>query len=90
MSLLLSIRFTHLCQSAKVHNVSEAKIRNMNLRSVCRGRRILELGAGYGLAGLAVAACTEAREVVLTDGNPQVMDGEVYHKVFASNFLSLL
>jgi hypothetical protein len=37
---------------------------------------VIELGAGYGLAGLAVAACTGASKVVLTDGNPQVLDGE--------------
>jgi hypothetical protein len=43
----------------------------------CRGKRVIELGAGYGLAGLAVAACTGASEVVLTDGNPQVLDGEL-------------
>lgn len=37
-------------------------------------KRILELGSGYGLAGLAVAACTDASEVVISDGNPQVAD----------------
>jgi 16S rRNA G527 N7-methylase RsmG len=37
-------------------------------------KRVIELGAGYGLAGLAIAACTEASEVLLTDGNPQVVD----------------
>ncbi|KAH8933649.1 hypothetical protein BDL97_18G041100 [Sphagnum fallax] len=35
---------------------------------------VIELGAGYGLAGLAIAACTEASDVLLTDGNPPVVD----------------
>eukprot|EP01018_Ginkgo_biloba_P018651 Gb_35298 [translate_table: standard] len=39
-----------------------------------RNKRVLELGSGYGLAGLAIAACTEAAEVVISDGNPQVVD----------------
>ncbi|CAN0426088.1 unnamed protein product, partial [Discosporangium mesarthrocarpum] len=35
------------------------------------GARVLELGAGMaGLAGLGIAACSSAREVVVTDGNP--------------------
>lgn len=34
---------------------------------------MLELGSGYGLAGLAVAASTNAAEVVISDGNPQVV-----------------
>ncbi|KAG0575380.1 hypothetical protein KC19_5G000600 [Ceratodon purpureus] len=39
-----------------------------------RNKRVIELGSGYGLAGLAIAACTEASEVLLTDGNPQVVE----------------
>jgi len=39
-----------------------------------RNKRVLELGSGYGLAGLSIAACTEAAEVVISDGNPQVVD----------------
>lgn len=35
---------------------------------------MIELGSGYGLAGLVVAIATEALEVVITDGNPQVVD----------------
>jgi hypothetical protein len=42
----------------------------------CRGKQVVELGAGYGLAGLAVAACTGASGVVLMNGNPQVLDSE--------------
>ncbi|XP_007046678.2 PREDICTED: calmodulin-lysine N-methyltransferase [Theobroma cacao] len=39
-----------------------------------RSKRVIELGSGYGLAGLAIAAATEAFEVVISDGNPQVVD----------------
>lgn len=35
---------------------------------------MIELGAGYGLAGLVIAAVTDASEVVISDGNPQVVD----------------
>lgn len=42
--------------------------------NVFRSRRVLELGSGYGLAGLAIAASTDATEVVISDGNPQVVD----------------
>ncbi len=48
----------------------------------CRKKRVIELGAGYGLAGLAIAACTEASEVLLTDGNPQVVDCILLMQVF--------
>ncbi|CAN0422904.1 unnamed protein product, partial [Discosporangium mesarthrocarpum] len=37
---------------------------------IFRGRRILELGAGVGVTGLLVAACCEAKEMVLTDYAP--------------------
>jgi calmodulin-lysine N-methyltransferase len=47
-----------------------------------RKKRVIELGAGYGLAGLAIAACTEASEVLLTDGNPQVVDCILLMQVF--------
>lgn len=40
---------------------------------VRRGKRVLELGAGAGLAGMVLAATGLAREVVLTDGNPTVV-----------------
>uniref|UniRef100_A0A7I4B5A6 Calmodulin-lysine N-methyltransferase n=1 Tax=Physcomitrium patens TaxID=3218 RepID=A0A7I4B5A6_PHYPA len=39
-----------------------------------RNKRVIELGSGYGLAGLAIAACSEASEVLLTDGNPHVVE----------------
>ncbi|KAG6702968.1 hypothetical protein I3842_07G061900 [Carya illinoinensis] len=37
-------------------------------------KRVIELGSGYGLAGLVIAAVSEASEVIITDGNPQVVD----------------
>ncbi|KAL2630269.1 hypothetical protein R1flu_014955 [Riccia fluitans] len=39
-----------------------------------RNKTVIELGAGYGLGGLAIAACTDAAEVIITDGNPAVVD----------------
>ncbi|KAI7756780.1 hypothetical protein M8C21_014451 [Ambrosia artemisiifolia] len=39
-----------------------------------RSKKVIELGSGYGLAGLLIAAVTEASEVVISDGNPQVVD----------------
>lgn len=41
---------------------------------------MLELGAGMsGLAGLGLAACSRAAEVVVTDGNPDALKNlEVY------------
>nr|XP_043632910.1 calmodulin-lysine N-methyltransferase [Erigeron canadensis] len=39
-----------------------------------RSKRVIELGSGYGLAGLLIAAVTKALEVVISDGNPQVVD----------------
>jgi len=39
-----------------------------------RSKKVIELGSGYGLAGFAIAAATEASEVVISDGNPQVVD----------------
>ncbi|OEL34571.1 Calmodulin-lysine N-methyltransferase [Dichanthelium oligosanthes] len=36
-------------------------------------KRVLELGSGYGLAGLVIAVCTNADQVVISDGNPQVV-----------------
>ncbi|KAL6506293.1 hypothetical protein OROGR_024474 [Orobanche gracilis] len=42
---------------------------------ICSGsKKVIELGSGYGLAGLVIAAVTEASEVVISDGNPQVVD----------------
>jgi len=38
------------------------------------GRRVLELGAGVGLAGLALAAVTDAACVHLTDGNSAAVE----------------
>ncbi|XP_051117426.1 calmodulin-lysine N-methyltransferase [Andrographis paniculata] len=47
---------------------------SMSHLSSFRGKKIIELGSGYGLAGLVIAMATEASEVVISDGNPQVVD----------------
>lgn len=39
-----------------------------------RSRKVIELGSGYGLAGLIIAMVSDALEVVISDGNPQVVD----------------
>ncbi|XP_004509367.1 calmodulin-lysine N-methyltransferase [Cicer arietinum] len=41
---------------------------------IFRSKKVIELGSGYGLAGFVIAAVTEASEVVISDGNPQVVD----------------
>uniref|UniRef100_A0A2C9WCN1 Calmodulin-lysine N-methyltransferase n=1 Tax=Manihot esculenta TaxID=3983 RepID=A0A2C9WCN1_MANES len=41
---------------------------------ISRLKRVIEVGSGYGLAGLVIAATSEAVEVVISDGNPQVID----------------
>ncbi|KAJ0966990.1 hypothetical protein J5N97_023907 [Dioscorea zingiberensis] len=46
----------------------------MNHGGIFRSKRVLELGSGFGLASLVVAATTEACEVIISDGNPQVVD----------------
>ncbi|KAB1199449.1 Calmodulin-lysine N-methyltransferase [Morella rubra] len=49
-----------------------------------RYKRVIELGSGYGLAGLVIAAITEASEVVISDGNPQVVD-YIQHNIDANS-----
>ncbi|XP_066396362.1 calmodulin-lysine N-methyltransferase-like isoform X2 [Miscanthus floridulus] len=44
----------------------------INHSDMFRSKKVLELGSGYGLAGLVIAASTNADEVVISDGNPQV------------------
>ncbi|KAK4262060.1 hypothetical protein QN277_027670 [Acacia crassicarpa] len=39
-----------------------------------RHKKVIELGSGYGLAAFVIAAVTEASEVVISDGNPQVVN----------------
>lgn len=41
---------------------------------ILRNKRVIELGSGYGLAGFVIAVAAEALEVVISDGNPQVVD----------------
>ncbi|CAB1101104.1 unnamed protein product [Ectocarpus sp. CCAP 1310/34] len=45
-----------------------------------RGKRVLELGAGIGMTGMAVAASCGAAEVVLTDYAPRVL-ANLHHNV---------
>ncbi|XP_051182398.1 calmodulin-lysine N-methyltransferase [Lolium perenne] len=45
----------------------------INHSDMFRSKRVLELGSGYGLAGLVIAASANANEVVISDGNPQVV-----------------
>ncbi|XAR57988.1 Calmodulin-lysine N-methyltransferase [Bertholletia excelsa] len=51
--------------------------------NIFRSKKVIELGAGYGLGGLVIAAATEAAEVVISDGNPQVVD-YIHHNVSAN------
>lgn len=37
------------------------------------GKKVIELGAGVGLVGLVAALCTNARSVVVTDGDEEVV-----------------
>ncbi|XP_021907918.1 calmodulin-lysine N-methyltransferase isoform X2 [Carica papaya] len=46
----------------------------MSHAELFRSKRIIELGSGYGLAGIVIAAATEALQVTISDGNPQVVD----------------
>ncbi|XP_024032857.1 calmodulin-lysine N-methyltransferase [Morus notabilis] len=39
-----------------------------------RSKRVIELGSGYGLAALVIAAVAEASEIVISDGNAQVVN----------------
>ncbi|KAJ7549211.1 hypothetical protein O6H91_07G045700 [Diphasiastrum complanatum] len=41
---------------------------------IFRGKHVIEIGAGYGLGGLAIAAWTNALAVTISDGNPMVVD----------------
>jgi calmodulin-lysine N-methyltransferase len=45
---------------------------------------VLELGSGYGLAGLVIAASANAEEVVISDGNPQVVGCILYNQLYKS------
>ena len=41
---------------------------------IFKGKSVIEIGAGAGVAGLALAAVSEARFVFLTDGNSDTVD----------------
>ncbi|KAA8547511.1 hypothetical protein F0562_003940 [Nyssa sinensis] len=49
-----------------------------------RSKKVIELGSGYGLAGLVISAVAEALEVVISDGNPQVVD-YIQHSINANS-----
>ncbi|KAF4359616.1 hypothetical protein G4B88_000427 [Cannabis sativa] len=49
-----------------------------------RSKRVIELGSGYGLAGLVIAAVTDATEVIISDGNPQVVN-YIEHNIDANS-----
>ena len=39
-----------------------------------KGKSIIEIGAGLGLAGLVLAATSEAKCVIVTDGNSRAVE----------------
>jgi len=43
---------------------------------------VLELGSGYGLAGLVIATSANANEVVISDGNPQVVGCILFNQLY--------
>lgn len=45
----------------------------MDHPEVTEGKKVIELGAGVGLVGLVAALCTNARSVVVTDGDQEVV-----------------
>ncbi|KAF4356942.1 hypothetical protein F8388_015918 [Cannabis sativa] len=49
-----------------------------------RSKRVIELGSGYGLVGLVIAAVTDATEVIISDGNPQVVN-YIEHNIDANS-----
>ncbi|XP_050226595.1 calmodulin-lysine N-methyltransferase [Mercurialis annua] len=49
-----------------------------------RSKTVIELGSGYGLAGLVIAATTEASQIVISDGNPQLVD-YIQHNIEANS-----
>ncbi|GLU19757.1 hypothetical protein SLE2022_359850 [Rubroshorea leprosula] len=49
-----------------------------------RSKRIIGLGLGYALAGFVIAATIDALEVVISDGNPQVVD-YIQHNIDANS-----
>ncbi|XP_047317836.1 calmodulin-lysine N-methyltransferase [Impatiens glandulifera] len=46
----------------------------LNHPDIFRSKTVIELGSGYGLAGLVIGAINKATKVTITDGNPQVVD----------------
>lgn len=60
---------------------------SFKLLNFFRSKKVIELGSGYGLAGFVIATVTEASEVVISDGNPQVVDCILLLYLFMTKFL---
>ncbi|KAJ7953134.1 Calmodulin-lysine N-methyltransferase-like protein [Quillaja saponaria] len=58
-------------------------------KDIFRSKRIIELGSGYGLAGFVIPAVTEASEVVISDGNPHVVDCILFQNNTEANCVNL-
>ena len=43
-------------------------------KDLFKGKNVIEIGSGLGLAGLAIAATSEAKSVVITDGNSDTVE----------------
>lgn len=64
-----------LCGQSRKVSVSEEVLATwvVKRKKHLKRKRVLELGSGCGLAGLAVAMCTKAKHVEITDGDPNVV-----------------
>ncbi|XP_073279885.1 calmodulin-lysine N-methyltransferase isoform X2 [Primulina huaijiensis] len=56
---------------------------SLSRRDSFRDKRVIELGAGYGLAGLVIAMVTDVSELLISDGNPQVVN-YIQHNIDAN------
>ncbi|KAH9620557.1 hypothetical protein KSS87_021009 [Heliosperma pusillum] len=75
--ILLLVTCGHVQVLAKLRNFMKIfviLVSNLLCFSPIKCKNVIELGAGYGLAGLLIATVSEASEMVISDGNPQVVD----------------